>query len=97
MNPSVVVDVRAIHVPCTTCMSLHVLPACVSLHVLPACVLMRCAMSRQGPSMAALLAPHPSLITWMAAVRDASNPAYDEVHAILARAQHRFAQRRARM
>lgn len=47
--------------------------------------------------MAALLSPHPPIITWMAAVREATNPAYDEAHATLHKAQTRFAQRRARM
>lgn len=47
--------------------------------------------------MADLLAPHPALITWMAAVREATNPAFDEAHAILLKAQQRFAERRARL
>ncbi len=49
----------------------------------------------QGPNMDELLTP--GVRQWLEAVRQATNPAYDEAHTILKRAQSRFAQKRARM
>ena len=45
--------------------------------------------------MEAWLAPYPKVTGWMAEVRTATLPVYDEVHAIMHKAAQRFRERKA--
>ncbi|KAL4423418.1 hypothetical protein ABPG77_009996 [Micractinium sp. CCAP 211/92] len=48
-----------------------------------------------GPTMDQLLAPHARLQAWLARVRQATSPHYDEVHALLRKARDRMVANRA--
>lgn len=78
----------------TRCMSAHAL-VCVYFYTLCSIIHTHIPNHQQGPKMDAFVTPRVQ--AWMEAVRDATNPAYDEVHTILKRAQVRFAEQRARM
>lgn len=67
--------------------------SCVRLHHILHAVHARMMVAEpSSPQFDHLLAPHPTVRTWMAAVREAVGPhVYDEAHAHLRAAVHRLA------